>query len=380
MSKRNTPPLRSSGINTIQINAAREMHAQTVRARRMPMPTSGITTPSVQPTAAPATPPRHICNNPNNPQCLHCGSVIIPSPRATLPLEDNPSISINDWTISSRKKPILNSQELDIWENEKLKGLTLPEMIFGNNYIRIENSKQHWSIEFNALDALKEVQLQDSGIRVAYSNDWINSKKRQNSTNGAQRFTNDVNDDSLNIIHKYDWTYTTRYKGTESSPESKFRLDNDQKLPLDKLAVHDKILFYDDMILFEDELADNGISILNVKIRVMNERLLLLSRFFLRVDDVLVRVYDTRIFIQLPSVGAFYLPVDTLTDEAYAAIREKADMELVKATLSEDKPIISFTYTTPEYLAKTEREKLAVYIKKEPVIYEWKEGKFSAFP
>jgi len=33
-----------------------------------------------------------------------------------------------------------------------------------------------------------------------------------------------------------------------------------------------------------------------------------------------------------------------------------------------------------EYLAKTEREKLAVYIKKEPVIYEWKEGKFSAFP
>ncbi|CAI4910898.1 ANM_HP_G0086000.mRNA.1.CDS.1 [Saccharomyces cerevisiae] len=298
MTKRNTPPLRSSGINTIQINAAREMHAQTVRARRMPMPTSGITTPSVQPTAAPATPPRHICNNPNNPQCLHCGSVIIPSPRATLPLEDNPSISINDWTISSRKKPILNSQELDIWENEKLKGLTLPEMIFGNNYIRIENSKQHWSIEFNALDALKEVQLQDSGIRVAYSNDWIKSKKRQNSTNGAQRFTNDVNDDSLNIIHKYDWTYTTRYKGTESSPESKFRLDNDQKLPLDKLAVHDKILFYDDMILFEDELADNGISIFNVKIRVMNERLLLLSRFFLRVDDVLVRVYDTRIYVE----------------------------------------------------------------------------------
>ena len=49
-------------------------------------------------------------------------------------------------------------------------------------------------------------------------------------------------------------------------------------------------------------------------------------------------------------------------------------MELVKATLSEDKSIISFTYTTPEYLAKTEREKLAVYIKKEPVIYEWKEG------
>ena len=65
--------------------------------------------------------------------------------------------------------------------------------------------------------------------------------------------------------------------------------------------------------------------------------------------DSEVRFYNTdwqqlakEDFIQLPSVGAFYLPVDTLTDEAYAAIREKADMELVKATLSEDKPIISF--------------------------------------
>ncbi len=35
--------------------------------------------------------------------------------------------------------------------------------------------------------------------------------------------------------------------------------------------------------------------------------------------------------------------------------------KLVKATLSEDKSIISFTYTTPDYLAKTEREKLALY-------------------
>ena len=100
--------------------------------------------------------------------------------------------------------------------------------------------------------------------------------------------------------------------------------------------------------------------------------------------DSEVRFYNTdwqqlakEDFIQLPSVGAFYLPVDTLTDEAYAAIREKADMELVKATLSEDKPIISFTYTTPDYLAKTEREKLVVYIRKEPVVYEWKGGKYN---
>lgn len=101
------------------------------------------------------------------------------------------------------------------------------------------------------------------------------------------------------------------------------------------------------------------------------------------VCDSEVRFYDTQWqelaqqdFIRLPEVDAFYLPVDTLAGEAYRAIREKADMELVKANLSEEKPEIAFTYTTPEYLAKEEKEKLAAYTKKEPIVYEWKEGKF----
>lgn len=51
-------------------------------------------------------------------------------------------------------------------------------------------------------------------------------------------------------------------------------------------------------MLFEDELADNGITILSVKIRVMPSRLLLLSRFFMRLDGVLIRLRDTRVFIE----------------------------------------------------------------------------------
>ena len=52
-------------------------------------------------------------------------------------------------------------------------------------------------------------------------------------------------------------------------------------------------------------------------------------------------------------------------------LREKADMELLKATLSPDSAVLSIAYTTPDYLAKSEREKLTVYIKKEPIVYEW---------
>lgn len=51
------------------------------------------------------------------------------------------------------------------------------------------------------------------------------------------------------------------------------------------------------MILYEDELADNGISMLSCKIRVMPDRLLLLSRFFMRLDNVVVRLRDTRIYV-----------------------------------------------------------------------------------
>ena len=40
------------------------------------------------------------------------------------------------------------------------------------------------------------------------------------------------------------------------------------RIPIERLgpASGEPILFYDDIVLFEDELADNGTSILNVKV------------------------------------------------------------------------------------------------------------------
>lgn len=51
-------------------------------------------------------------------------------------------------------------------------------------------------------------------------------------------------------------------------------------------------------MLYEDELADNGIAMFSVKIRVMPARLLLLARFFMRLDDVLFRIRDTRVYVE----------------------------------------------------------------------------------
>lgn len=71
----------------------------------------------------------------------------------------------------------------------------------------------------------------------------------------------------------------------------------DDLIPFNKLKQPDPILLFDEVVLYEDELADNGISILSVKIRVHPERLFILSRFFLRLDEVLFRVRDTRVYI-----------------------------------------------------------------------------------
>ena len=80
-----------------------------------------------------------------------------------------------------------------------------------------------------------------------------------------------------------------------SNDEQQWRLETtEQELDLEKLKLQEPILFYDELELYEDELADNGISNLNLKIRCMPSGFFILLRFFMRVDGVLLRCFDTR--------------------------------------------------------------------------------------
>ena len=80
-------------------------------------------------------------------------------------------------------------------------------------------------------------------------------------------------------------------------------------------------------------------------------------------------------FLQRPDVEAFYLPQDSITEE-YTLTRKKADMDLMKASLSKDDASLTFIYTTPEYMNKDDKEKLLPYLRKEPIVLQWQEGKF----
>ena len=121
------------------------------------------------------------------------------------------------------------------------------------------------------------------------------------------------------VAKPFDWSFTTDYSGTVSPGPKQFE-PSSAPVPFELLKRPDPILFFDEVMLYEDELADNGIAMLSCKIRVMPSRLLLLSRFFMRLDNVLLRLRDTRVYVDFDTgeVIRQYLS----KEEQYDKIRE----------------------------------------------------------
>ncbi|KAK2974517.1 hypothetical protein RJ640_018682, partial [Escallonia rubra] len=178
------------------------------------------------------------------------------------------------------------------WE-QKLQTSHLPEMIFGDSSLILKHSDSGTKIHFNAFDALvgwKQEALPP--VEVPAAAKWkFRSKPFQQ------------------VILDYDYTFTTPYCGSGTveinsehgrgaiSGEGSCNLhweDCEEQIDVVALASKEPILFYDEVILYEDELADNGVSILTVKVRVMPSCWFLLLRYWLRVDGVLMRLRDTR--------------------------------------------------------------------------------------
>lgn len=121
------------------------------------------------------------------------------------------------------------------------------------------------------------------------------------------------------VVKPFDWSYTTEYKGNLSSDSYVF-VSSPTPIPLDLLKRPDPILFFDEVMLYEDEMADNGITMLSCKIRVMPARLLLLCRFFMRLDNVLFRIRDTRLYVEFATGEVIREYV--AKEESYEGVRQ----------------------------------------------------------
>ncbi|OTB17859.1 hypothetical protein K445DRAFT_56531 [Daldinia sp. EC12] len=213
----------------------------------------------------------------------HITSPNEPFPRPDHIAQATTSHRQGSFVISTRKLPISKSGPIEAMERDL--GIPVPEMIFGDNLVSIRHAPSGWAIEFNARDALDAVDKTDRNmLQVAYAKSW--SASREQTSAGIK-----------DVVKPYDWSYSTTYRGTVIPP-SKFEFSpSDKPIPIELLKRRDPILFFDEVMLYESELDDNGISVLSVKVRVHERRMLLLARLFMRLDNVVVRVRDTRVYV-----------------------------------------------------------------------------------
>ncbi|KAI1818992.1 TIP41-like family-domain-containing protein [Xylaria intraflava] len=210
------------------------------------------------------------------------------------------------FVVASRKLPISKAGPIDAMEKDIR--IPVPEMIFGDNLVSITHAPTGWAIEFNARDALDAVDKTGANmLQVAYAGEW--SASREQTSAGIRE-----------VVRPFDWSYSTTYKGTVTTRTSGNGVANggresedagrgetreftptNEPIPIELLKRRDPILFFDNVMLYESELDDNGISVLSVKLRVHEQRMLLLSRLYMRLDNVVCRIRDTRVYVDFAS-------------------------------------------------------------------------------
>lgn len=262
--------------------------------------------------------------------------------RADIPDQQPIGISIQGWNITSASSSIGNEAEMDdltafvqsvVGDSTRL---ALPEIVFANAFLSLKYTRktgdvsqdgenmhtETYDFQFNAKDALlewakchlhlgKQVEGENEvkcyrGVSIIKTVDaklWEERQAREATSANAHSLFGGATE------YNYDWCFQSPYTGFYSKNNSKdlndiitssesewkelpesgidFSLLMDQKQP---------ILYFDDVNLYEDDMHDNGYVSLRCKIRVMPTCFLLLMTLFVRVDHVLVRVKEVRIF------------------------------------------------------------------------------------
>jgi len=206
------------------------------------------------------------------------------------------SFTWGDWTFSTSKSHILNSKCtcaagvrpccLCRFE-QQVEKQHLPDMIFPDNFLKIQHSSGA-GLQFGAVGALQQLRdTEADGVQVAHARVWKQAREDCEY--------------SKKVVSNHDWTYTTDYTGTILGEfpvcPSTVRID------IEKLKQPEPIQFFEELYLYEDELDDNGASNCVVRVRAMESGWLVLLRHYLRVDHVMVRLKETRLYHARGSAG-----------------------------------------------------------------------------
>ena len=101
-------------------------------------------------------------------------------------LTDSPnsrSIGIFDWFITASINPIPNVTVPECDDAiQSLFGIPLPEMTFGNNYLKLEHRPSGVKYSFTAQESLQNVKKGelvdgDSSVEVGYADKWLETRQ-----------------------------------------------------------------------------------------------------------------------------------------------------------------------------------------------------------
>lgn len=234
------------------------------------------------------------------------------------------SLTAGSWKAQVTERGLMDAGSLETFAG-RLPRLKLPDLVFGYNSLVLEEQSVGLTLDLNAFDALSMTNLEvregamyrggpylqshvnylPSPVRVANAGLWSNRTLPKDSL-FKDTATQVVLATSLATDFGNDWTYSTPYKGlfrgrrkaTAFDPlPSQFRIEpTEEEIPVERLGRDNPIVWAKEVNFFEDELDDSGSSRCWVRMRAMRDCWFVLLRSYVRVDDVIVRILDTRIF------------------------------------------------------------------------------------
>lgn len=266
-------------------------------------------------------------------------SFIIPiEPQMEINLEH---YNFSDWDFFWSVERMLSSKEMDMI-SDKVKINRLPDMLFGYNRFYLVNSKNNFLLEINPLHMLdlcnyqerekKYINLDKKDDKIVKTEEKSEHSNATSDSNFIYYIPNEVKvqyynkwknmkierEDVKKLDPTEDWSFSSSYMGTigklkdhrlfdtNSKHFENFDLlkeykdveikQTDESLPIGRLGPDNTILKYMELNLYDDELCDNGLSMGNFRFRVMKDCFFGLLRSYLRVDNVIVRIIDTRLF------------------------------------------------------------------------------------
>lgn len=186
--------------------------------------------------------------------------------------------------------------------NARRRRLNLPEVCFSQAAVALSLGEDI-TLQWTALDALEEWSKAHQAIEIG-SDAASNGVSVLKSVDAALWSNKAVQTD----FH-YDWTYCTPFS-VKLEGEATWKPLESSGMNIDLLKdTTQPILYFDDIELFEDDLHDNGVVNLRIKLRVMPTCLYVLSRCWLRVDGLLLRSRETRVMVEFDESQRIYRDV-----------------------------------------------------------------------